>query len=533
MSARSLTAAAAKQRLHAGREIAFLDVREPAAFGEGHPLFAVPCPYSRLEVLTIALVPRADAAVLLIDDGDGVAARAAERLAACGYTDVSLIEGGMPAWAAAGYGVFAGVNVPSKTLGEMLEHTHHPRTIDAATLRQWQREGREHLFFDARPPAEFAKMRIEGARCLPNGELAHRFAAVVPDEAVPVVITCAGRTRGIIGALGLRAAGIRNPVLALENGTQGWALAGFPLDRGADPNKLPDELPLLDPQARQASRARAETLIARNELARISATDAAAMLDDRKQTSYLFDLRSAHERSERPCRAAVPVLAGQLVQATDQYVGVRHARLILVDDTGLRAALTALFLRALGFEPHILVLDDEPQAALPQNRTTTLRHPEAPPAMTAGEALRHVEAGAALLDLRPSQAWEARRLEGAHWISRADLPATLPAGTRAVVLHAEEADAVAAATIDLAQDGIAVHWLAASLDACAEAGWVIESEPRTLTREQASDRVWFVHDRHDGNREASLQYLAWEMGLIAQLDADERAAFGAVDLANA
>jgi rhodanese-related sulfurtransferase len=529
MSARNLTPAAAKQRLHAGEEIAFLDVREPAAFGEGHPLFAVPCPYSRLEVLTITLVPRADAAVLLVDDGDGVAARAAERLAACGYTDVSLIEGGMPAWAAAGYGVFAGVNVPSKTLGEMLEHAHHPHTIDAPTLHQWQQEGRDYLFFDARPPAEFAKMRIEGARCLPNGELAHRFAAVVPDETVPVVITCAGRTRGIIGALGLRAAGIRNPVLALENGTQGWALAGFPLDRGANP----DEFPELDPHARQASRARAESLIGRNKLPRVSATDAAAMLEDGKRTSYLFDLRSSRERAERPCRAAVPVLAGQLVQATDQYAGVHHARLILIDDTGLRAALTALFLRALGFEPHILVLDDEPQAALPHSRATALRRPETPLTVTADEALRRVEAGAILLDLRPSQAWEARRLQGARWISRPALPLALPAGTRAVVLHAEDADVVAAAAIDLAQAGIAVHWLAASLDACAEAGSRVDSEPRTLTRSQASDRVWFVHDRHDGNREASLQYLAWEMGLIAQLDADERAAFGAVDLATA
>ena len=529
MSARSLTPAAAKQRLHAGREIAFLDVREPAAFGEGHPLFAVPCPYSRLEVLTIALVPRPDAAVLLIDGGDGVAARAAERLAACGYSDVSLIEGGMPAWAAAGYGVFAGVNVPSKTLGELLEHTHHPRTIDAATLQQWRQEGRAHLFFDARPPAEFAKMRIDGARCLPNGELAHRFAAVVPDEEVPVVVTCAGRTRGIVGALGLRAAGIRNPVLALENGTQGWALAGFPLDRGANP----DEFPALDPPAHQASRTRAQNVIARNKLARTSAAAAAAMLEDGKRTSYLFDLRSASERTERPCRAATPVLAGQLVQATDQYVGVRHARLILIDDTGLRAALAALFLRALGFEPHILVLDDEPQGLLPQSRVTTLGHPQAPPAITAGEALQHVEAGAVLLDLRPSQAWEARRLQGARWISRPALPEALPAGTRDVVLHGEDADIVAAATIDLAQAGIAVHWLAASLDACAEAEWVIDSEPRTLTREQASDRVWFVHDRHDGNREASLRYLAWEMGLLAQLDAEERAAFGEIDLATA
>lgn len=527
MSAGRLSAAAAKRRLHDGGEIAFLDVREAAAFGEGHPLFAVPCPFSRLEVSTIALVPRPETPLLLIDDGDGVAERAARRLIACGYREVSFVEGGLPAWRAAGFGVFAGVNVPSKTLGELLEHSNHPRTIDAATLHRWREEGRDHLFFDARPPAEFAKMRIEGARCLPNGELAHRFAAVVPDEEVPIVVTCAGRTRGIIGALGLRAAGIRNPVVALENGTQGWALAGFPLDRGASP----DELPRLDDPARQVSHARGERVIGRNRLARLSAAAATAMLEESGRTTCLFDLRSARERAERPCRAAVPVLAGQLVQATDQYVGTRHARLILIDDTGLRAALSALFLRALGFEPHILVLDDEPDAALPQARETALRAPAPPPAVTPGEALGLVGEGAVLIDLRPSTAFEAKRLEGARWISRPALPAALPAGTRAVVLHAEDVDVASAAALDLADAGIAVHWLSADPDACLAAGWRIDREPRRMTREEASDRVWFVHDRHDGNREASLQYLAWEMGLIAQLDADERAAFGEIDLA--
>ncbi|MDF2999518.1 MAG: Rhodanese domain protein, partial [Xanthobacteraceae bacterium] len=121
-----VTAETAKSRLHAGDEVAFLDVREAAAFGDGHALFAIPCPYSRLELSAVSLVPRPDCPVLLIDDGDGVVEKAARRLAACGYTDIAVVEGGMPAWTAAGFGVFAGVNVPSKTLGELLEHDHHP-----------------------------------------------------------------------------------------------------------------------------------------------------------------------------------------------------------------------------------------------------------------------------------------------------------------------------------------------------------------------------------------------------------------------
>ncbi|MGA0564378.1 rhodanese-like domain-containing protein [Ancylobacter sp. VNQ12] len=520
---RMITAEAAKRRLHDGSELAFLDVRDPAAFGEGHPLFAIPCPYSQLELSAVALVPRRDCPIVLIGGGDGIAERAARRLAACGYTDIAAIEGGVPAWRAAGFGLFAGVNVPSKTLGEMLEHAHHPTMIEAATLACWQDEGRRHLFFDARPPAEYAKMRIRGASCLPNGELAHRLGAVLPDAETPVVITCAGRTRGIIGALGLKALGIPNPVLALENGTQGWALAGFPLDRGG----VADALPELDPQARTLSRARARQLIASGRLSNVDAATAQSLLGEGGRTTFLFDLRSASEREARAVPGSVPALAGQLVQSTDQYVGVRHARLILLDDTGLRAALAALFLNALGFETHVLALDDEPDAAAPAVPPSGLRVPPLPAPLGAGEGIGFARDGVPVLDLRPSQEWERSRLASARWASRSTILGTLPAGARRVLLQGDAAS-VAAAALDLAEAGIACDWIAADLDACAAAGWLVDATPRRMTRDEALDRVWFVHDRHDGNADASRQYLAWEMGLIDQLDEAERASFGAL-----
>ena len=40
---------------------------------------------------------------------------------------------------------------------------------------------------------------------------------------------------------------------------------------------------------------------------------------------------------------------GQLVQATDEYVGVRNARLVLIDDTGVRATMTASWLIQMGW----------------------------------------------------------------------------------------------------------------------------------------------------------------------------------------
>ena len=39
------------------------------------------------------------------------------------------------------------------------------------------------------------------------------------------------------------------------------------------------------------------------------------------------------------------------------------------------------------------------------------------------------------------------------------------------------------------------------------------------------DFLFFTSKRHEGSAEAARQYLAWEIGLVDQLDAQERAAF--------
>jgi rhodanese-related sulfurtransferase len=89
-----------------GGEIAFLDVREEGQHGSGHPLLAVNIPYSRLEAEIVRLVPRRSCRVVLVDDADGVAGKAARRLAGLGYHDLHVLEGGAAAWEAAGYRLF-------------------------------------------------------------------------------------------------------------------------------------------------------------------------------------------------------------------------------------------------------------------------------------------------------------------------------------------------------------------------------------------------------------------------------------------
>src|SRR5439155_12461977 len=75
-----------------GGEVAFIDVREDGQHGEGHPLLAVSLPYSRLELGIGQLVPRLSCRVVPVDDGDGVADKAARRLAGLGYGEVHLLQ---------------------------------------------------------------------------------------------------------------------------------------------------------------------------------------------------------------------------------------------------------------------------------------------------------------------------------------------------------------------------------------------------------------------------------------------------------
>jgi hypothetical protein len=53
----------------------------------------------------------------------------------------------------------------------------------------------------------------------------------------------------------------------------------------------------------------------------------------------------------------------------------------------------------------------------------------------------------------------------------------------------------------------------------------VDRNDDVLRDEECIDYLFFVHDRHDGNREAARRYLAWETGLVAQLDDKERAMY--------
>ena len=83
-------------------------------------------------------------------------------------------------------------------------------------------------------------------------------------------------------------------------------------------------------------------------------------------------------------------------------------------------------------------------------------------------------------------------------------------------LAAQELSEAGAAQIQINIDTVQ-QWRAASLE--------IISSPTSPTDQDSIDYLFFVHDRHDGNRAAAMRYLEWEINLLNQIDEQERKSY--------
>lgn len=518
----AVDAGALKAMLHDGGEVAILDVREAGQFGVDHMLHAVPCPYSVLEPRAAALVPRRGARTVLVDGGDGVAGRAAARMSELGYTDVSTLAGGNPAWRRAGHERFEGVNVPSKAFGEVVELARGTPHVTADGLRAMMDRGEDLVVLDGRTPEEHRRMSIPGGVSVPNAELLLRVHDLAPTPSTTIVVNCAGRTRSIIGAQSLIDAGVPNPVAALKGGTMGWTLAGHGLERGSARSHAGG----VSDAGRAAAGRYGDALLGRSGAPRIDAATLDAWRDDPARTLFLLDVRPEGEYLAGHLPGAVSAPGGQLVQATDHWCGVWGARLVVFDTPpGARAAFAAHWLRQMGWDVHALI--DGPGAV-----TGAAADADGPPPAGGGvdtvspEGLAAAVAagGVFLVDAGPSMDHRAGRIPTATWAIRPRLDRlAVPEGRAVVVYSGVETRARLVARDLSATREVAV--LAGGRSAWAAEGRPLEESPGVPGDGDAIDFLFWTSTRHQDDRQAALAYLEWEERLPAQVRADGDARF--------
>ncbi len=510
-----------------GRELALLDAREEGEFGTAHPFWAVPCPLSKREIRARTLLPRKSARIVCIDDGRGLAERLAEWLEADGCTDVAVLDGGTRAWEAAGNVLFSGVNVPSKAFGEWVEHHYGTESVDPPELKSWLASGRDMVVLDSRTHEEFVRMSIPSGISVPGGELVYRIGDLVPDPKTLVVVNCAGRTRSILGAESLRRAGIPNKVVALRNGTMGWELAGLRCERGRTESFAPGT-----PKTAAMALTRAKAFAETSGVGVIGALDLARFEDDPDRTLYLLDVRDPSEfrAGHRPGSRSAP--GGQLVQATDQWVGVRNARIVLLDDTGVRARMAAGWLRQMGHRDVFVVegglneVRDSGVALAPIPELGTQVRSIDVPGLT---ELLDAGDGTVVVDVARSVEYRDGHIPGAQWGIRSRLQALRPVLAAARHVVATSPDGLLARLAVPELTGLTSAEVAA-LDG-GTAAWHAFGRPLVKDRTTPPDEACVdcylrPYDRNTGIEQAMHAYLAWEIDLVHEIARDGTVRFG-------
>ncbi len=493
-------------RLAGHSELALLDVREQGVHYRGHPFYASSAPYSRLEMVIDDLVPRKSAPIVVLDGGEGLAEPAAKRLGEMGYTAVAILEGGAEAWRAAGGELFSGINVPSKAFGEFVEHACETPRITAEELERLRASGQKAVVLDSRPFEEYQRMCIPGGIDMPGAELVYRVHDLAPDEQTLVVVNCAGRTRSIIGCQSLRNAGIANRVVALKDGTMGWRLSGRQVEEGAARRAA-------DPSSGGLAKAQAAAERVAQRFG-VKFTDAGKLQQwtrDPSRTLYLLDVRTREEFEACHLVGSRHAPGGQLVQATDEYVGVRHARLVLVDPQRVRAVMTASWLNQMGWHDVYVLANLAGLDIESGPRKSSLKFK--PWAIT-------TQAGGTVLDFSTSLRFHHRHLPGAWWVVRSRLKEARDKVGDARMLLLTSEDGVLA---HLAAPEVAALWPKAQVrvldggNAAWKGPWESGSERATTTR----DDVWYKpYDHEAGFEQHARDYLAWEVALLEQIKRD-------------
>lgn len=328
-----------RKALLARDELALIDLRDEAAFATGHPLFAAQIPLRRLEVEAPWRLPRRDVPLVVYDAGEGFVAPAIERLGALGFTEVHALDGGLDGWAAAGFELFEDVNSYSKAFGELVEHYRHTPSLPANDVQALIDEKADIAILDARRFDEYATMAIPGGVRVPGAELVLRAREVAPDPDTTIIVNCAGRTRSIIGAQSLVNAGLPHRVFALRNGTIGWTLAGQDLAKG-QAQRAPEP----DGDAIDEARRRARAVSYRAGVRHVSWDELTCLQAQATRTIYQDDVRLPEVYARGHLPGFRNAQGGQLVQETDHNAPVRGGRMILADDLGPRADMTASWL---------------------------------------------------------------------------------------------------------------------------------------------------------------------------------------------
>ena len=484
-----------------GRPFCLIDVRERRDHVDGHWFGSTNIPLSTLTARINLMVPDRHFPIHLLDWQDPASDAAHQRLLELGYRNIIRCPTGKPGQY--GDGFVKGEYVWSKAFGEIVAHGCG---LPEVTPADYLGDESGALLFDVRPTAEYHDFTIPGSRSLPNSLLLANMEAL-KGTGRTALLHCAGRTRSIIGACTLKAAGFDGPFAIFRGGTQAWQLDGNEREFEAD-RVFASETD---------SDTAARTFLGRWNIPveDIAAGDLGSFVAAHRQ-DHLFDVSDDGAKGRSLEHGIIAMSGTNLIQQTDQSIARYHVPVTLFDTgSGSRAAFAAYWLRAMGYKVRVALLGaglgEAPGTAPAHHGTGT-----EPEMVTLEQLITHRGMSGLIFDFRPSRAFRAARLDGSEWrnvgeILSGDRSAGRPAAP--VMLIANDRTHGCETAALLAGHG----WRISGIFVWDNTGTdIADIGPGSLSA--AIDESALFAGRHHGNMQDSRDYLAWEEELPGQID---------------
>jgi rhodanese-related sulfurtransferase len=315
---------------------------------------------------------------------------------------------------------------------------------------------------------------------------------------------------------------VPNPVVDLKDGTMAWHLAGLGVVSGAD-----RRAPEVSAEGIAAAQQRADAVANRYGVPVIDRdTLAAWRRESDRRTLYVLDVRDPAEYRAGHLLGSLMAPGGQLVQETDSWLGIWGARVVLVDDTGVRARMTASWLKRMGWD--VAVLDHGLGVALEQGVPAIdtamfpLAGPE--PAAISPTELR-ADPTAVVVDLSLSRRHREGHIPGAWFAIRARLAQALDKLPTLgdLVLTSEDGTVARFGAAEI-RNRRPVKVLAGGNAAWKAAGLPLETGMEKLA-DEPDDVALSARDRPADRERFMREYLAWEVELVNQIGRDSDCRF--------
>ncbi len=478
------------QLYEARKPFSLIDTRERCEFIEGHWLGSVNIPLSDFWSRLPHLIRSRDFPIHLLSWSSKLQKISIAGLTELGYTNIITHPTCRPRDGTSGF--LQGEHSWSKAFGEVLYRNTNFIEIGP---EEYIKNRKKYTLYDVRPTSEYKLFTLPNSINLPNSNLLSLLLNLQEKDDFPV-LHCAGRTRSIIGACTLMAAGYPSRFCVFKGGTQAWELSGKTRETNANRVMVP----------RAENLSQIKGLVKRWGI-KISTVEKEKISErvNQKKDHLFFDVSDDAAETKPSIHPIKKISGTNMVQQTDVAIACFHVPITLFDSgNGCRAAFAALWLKAMGYNVEILVS----QKCLNSGKTERSKNEEF------NNFKNWLNFDLPIYDFRSSQDFQNCSIRGSVWANLASflIENDAPLNLGAVCYNEQH--------FRFIKKLLGIYGLKVKSTVCWNSKTQIFFNTLKSKLEAPCDRGKMYADRHKGNLEDARGYLEWEETLPEKIDAD-------------